>query len=184
MTTVLSEQTHSGPDPAHYRKVLGRVPTAVSVVTANNVHGPAGLTVGSFTSVSLDPPLVVFFFDLTSTSAPAIVAAGRFCVNVLAEDQQEVAVAFAGPAANRFASCTQHPGRNGAPRLDRCCAWIECDLERSFPVGDHRAVLGTVRHLEAAPGGRRPLVFCRGRFPHLDRAQLWHLPTDSFDWWE
>jgi 3-hydroxy-9,10-secoandrosta-1,3,5(10)-triene-9,17-dione monooxygenase reductase component len=184
MTAVPTPYASSSFDPMHFRSVLGRVPTTVSVVTADSPAGLAGMTVGSFASVSLDPPLVVFFGGLTSASVAAVVAAGRFCVNVLAEGQQAIANAFASRAADRFASGVRHPGRNGAPRLDGCCAWIECDVENVVPVGDHQAVLGRVQHLEAAPGGRRPLVFCQGRLVHLDRAMLRHPPTQPFDWWE
>ncbi|GJF30573.1 monooxygenase [Kitasatospora sp. NE20-6] len=169
---------------ADYRKVLGRVPTAVSVVTAQTPDGPVGVTVGSFTSVSLDPPLVVFYCDLRSASAAAVVAAGRFCVNVLAEDQQSQCGAFAGRTGDRFASCTWEPAGNGAPRIDGCTAWIECDVESSVPAGDHLAITGRVRQLSAADGDRRPLIFHQGRLVQLDGARVRHAPTHRFDWWD
>ena len=167
-----------------YRKVLGRVPTAVCVITATTAAGPVGVTVGSFTSVSLDPPLVVFYCNLHSASAAAITAAGRFCVNVLAEDQQAQCAAFAGRTGDRFASCTWEAAANGSPRLHGCLAWIECDVESSFPVGDHLAIVGRVRHLSAAGGDRNPLVFYRGRLAQLNRAAARHVPTYPFDWWD
>ncbi|MFD4829798.1 flavin reductase family protein [Streptomyces uncialis] len=169
---------------ADFRGVLGRVPTAVSVVTAQTSDGPVGVTVGTFASVSLDPPLVVFYCGLRSASGAAIVEAGRFCVNVLAEDQRRQCGAFASRGGDRFASCAWEPGANGAPRLDGCLAWIECDVESSFPVGDHLAVLGRVRGLSAAPGDRNPLVFHRGRLTQLDKSFLRHAPTRPFDWWD
>jgi flavin reductase (DIM6/NTAB) family NADH-FMN oxidoreductase RutF len=170
-------------DAADYRKVLGRVPTAVSVVTATAPHGPVGVTVGSFTSVSLDPPLVVFYCNRSSASAAAIVAAGRFCVNVLAEDQQDQCAAFAARDGDRFGACAWDTAANGAPRIAGCLAWIECEVESSFPAGDHVAVVGRVTRLAAADGGRNPLVFYRGRLARLDRDRVRHAPTHPFDWW-
>ncbi|MFC8452097.1 flavin reductase family protein [Kitasatospora sp. NPDC057223] len=169
---------------ADYRKVLGRVPTAVSVVTAQTPDGPVGVTVGSFTSVSLEPPLVVFYCDLRSASAASVVAAGRFCVNVLADDQQRQCGAFASRTGDRFASCSWEPAANGAPRIHGSLAWIECDVENSFPAGDHIAILGRVRRLSAAAGDRKPLVFYRGRLVQLDSAGLRHAPTHTFSWWD
>ncbi len=169
--------------PAAFRRVLGHVPTSVCVVTAATPHGPVGVTVGSFTSVSLDPPLVVFYGGLRSASAGAIVAAGHFCVNVLAEDQQDVCSAFAGRAADRFATGDWDLTGHAAPRLGGAVAWIECDVDGSFPAGDHLAVTGRVRRLAAAAGRPRPLIFHRGRLVRLDRAADLHAPTRSFDWW-
>ncbi|MEU6292260.1 flavin reductase family protein [Streptomyces sp. NPDC046988] len=171
-------------DAATFRSVLGQVPTAVSVVTATTPEGPVGVTVGSFTSVSLDPPLVVFYAGLHSASAAALVAAGTFCVNVLSQDQDQVCGAFAGRTGDRFSSCTWQPAPNGAPRLDGAVAWIQCDVEESFPAGDHLAVVGRVRHLTAAREQRMPLVFHRGRLTRLDRACGRHAPTQRFDWWD
>jgi flavin reductase (DIM6/NTAB) family NADH-FMN oxidoreductase RutF len=176
------------PDAAAFRAVLGQLPTAVSVITAATAEGPAGVTVGSLTSVSLDPPLVVFYCGLRSASGAALVGAGAFCANVLAEDQQEVCAAFASRAGDRFASCDWRPGGNGAPRLAGAVAWIECEVAESFPAGDHLAVVGRVTRLEAAPGGApehgRPLLFHRGRLTRLDPAHRRHVPTQRFDWWD
>ncbi|MFG3248813.1 flavin reductase family protein [Streptomyces sp. NPDC048187] len=171
-------------DPAVFRRVLGHVPTSVCVVTAATPPGPVGVTVGSFTSVSLDPPLVVFYCGRDSASAAAIVGSGHFCVNVLTEDQQKVCAAFAGRTQDRFATGDWHLAAGVAPRLDGAAAWIECDVEDSFPAGDHLAVLGRVRRLAAADGHRRPLIFHRGQLVRLDRACGVHTPTRAFDWWD
>ncbi|MGW5639913.1 flavin reductase family protein [Streptomyces sp. NPDC003832] len=170
-------------EPAAFRRVLGHVPTSVSVVTAATPEGPVGVTVGSFTSVSLDPPLVVFYCGLKSASAAAIAAAGQFRVNVLAEDQQQVCAAFAGRTAERFATGAWEFPEAAAPRLAGAAAWIECDVESTFPAGDHVAVMGRVRRLATAAAPRRPLIFHRGRLVRLDRACGVHVPTHSFDWW-
>lgn len=165
-----------------FRHVLGHVPTAVSVVTATTPEGPVGVTVGSFTSVSLDPPLVVFYSGRHSASAAAIVTAGEFCVNVLAEDQAQVCAAFASRKADRFASVSWDEAADGPPHLDGALAWIECTVEQSFPAGDHIAVVGRVRRL-AAEGRGRPLVFFRGRLLRLDPGRTRDASVLPFDWW-
>ncbi|MEU6841646.1 flavin reductase family protein [Streptomyces sp. NPDC046716] len=170
-------------DPAGFRRVLGQVPTSVCVVAATTPHGPAGVTVGSFTSVSLEPPLIVFYCGRRSASARAIVETGAFCVNVLAEDQQQVCAAFAGRPDDRFATGEWDTSGAAGPRLAGAAAWIECDVEDSFPAGDHVAVLGRVRALAASDEGRGPLVFHRGRLTRLAPASGAHVPTRSFSWW-
>ncbi|MFG3133244.1 flavin reductase family protein [Streptomyces tendae] len=171
-------------DPAVFRRVLGHVPTSVCVVTAATPQGPVGVTVGSFTSVSLEPPLVVFYCGRNSASAAAIVDSGHFCVNVLTEDQQQVCAAFAGRTADRFATGDWNLVAGAAPRLGGAAAWIECDVEDSFPAGDHVAIVGRVRRLAAAGGRHKPLIFHRGQLVRLDRACGVHAPTRAFDWWD
>lgn len=169
-------------EPALYRKVLGHVPTPVCVVTASAPAGPVGVTVGSFTSVSLDPPLVVFYCGSGSVSAPAVIEAGSFCVNVLSEDQDDLGLAFAGRSEDRFSSCSWRPGVRAAPQIEGASAWIDCVVEGSFPAADHVAILGRVTSL-AADGHRRPLIFYRGGMTRLDRASARHVHSDSFAWW-
>jgi 3-hydroxy-9,10-secoandrosta-1,3,5(10)-triene-9,17-dione monooxygenase reductase component len=154
-------------DALLFRGVLGQFPTGVTIVTATTPDGPVGLAVGSFTSVSLDPPLVGFLPAQTSTSWPLIQDSGKFCVNVLAEDQQDLARAFATPGADRFSgrSWTAAP-HSGAPILDGVLAWIDCDVAGVSDAGDHHFVLGKVRALGAATDGK-PLVFFRGAYRSL-----------------
>lgn len=179
----LSSAPPASPDAATFRSVLSQVPTSVCVVTATTPAGPVGVTVGSFTSVSLDPPLVVFYCGLASASAAALVDAGTFCVNVLSEDQEGICSDFARRGADRFAGCAWQPAANGAPRLAGAVAWIECRVQESFPAGDHLAIVGRVERLDAAPGEVAPLVFHRGRLRRLDPARGRHVPTLRFDWW-
>lgn len=172
------------PLSADFRRVLGHVPTSVCVVTASTADGPVGVTVGSFASVSLDPPLVVFYAGAASATAAALIAAGRYCVNVLSDAQHEVCGVFARRGADRFASCAWEPGANGAPRLAGALAWIECEVESALPAGDHVAVLGRVSVLHASAESTLPLVFHRGRLARLERAATPHVPSHSFDWWD
>ena len=146
------------------RDTLGTFPTGVTIVTA---PGPAGLTTNAFTSVSLDPPLVLVCFEESSRTLPAVLEAGRFAVNVLRADQGELAALFASKrvAREKFAEVT-HTEEHGVPVLDGALAWLACDVDRAVPAGDHTIVLGAVTALDADEGGE-PLLFFRGRYSEL-----------------
>jgi 3-hydroxy-9,10-secoandrosta-1,3,5(10)-triene-9,17-dione monooxygenase reductase component len=148
-------------DPRAFRDTLGAFPTGVTIVTA---PGPAGLTTNAFTSVSLDPPLILVCFDDTSRTLPAVEKAGRFAVNVLRADQGALAELFASKrvAEEKFAEVT-HVETHGVPVLDRALAWLVCDVERTIPAGDHTIVLGAVCDLHAEDEGE-PLLFFRGEY--------------------
>lgn len=150
-------------DSARFRQVLGHFPTGVTVVTASAADGPVGLAVGSFASVSLDPPLVAFFPDRKSSSWPQIEQAGSFCVNILAEDQEEVCRRFASKGDDKFAGLGWKKSGSGAPILDGVLAWIDCDIDQVTDAGDHHCVLGRVRELEVTHDGG-PLLFFRGGY--------------------
>ncbi|XVU27727.1 flavin reductase family protein [Actinoplanes sp. CA-054009] len=155
-----------------FREVLGHVPTSVAVVTTADGAGPVGMTVGSFTSISLDPPLVGFFADAGSATLTRVGAAGRFCVNVLTHAQHHLCRAFAGRAGDRFRGVEHSPGGNGAPRLSEAVARIECDVDSTVTVGDHVLVVGRVTALDVARPATRPLVFFRGTLCDLDRRTV------------
>lgn len=152
---------------ASFREVLGHFCSGVVVVTARDAAGaPTGMTVGSFTSISLEPPLVGFYAAHTSSTLPGILAAGRFCANVLAEGQHGLARGFAARGTDRFAGVGWAPGRGGAPRLTGAHAWIDCLITERRAIGDHELVVGAVEAL-GAPGGSEPLVFHRSAFHGL-----------------
>ncbi len=152
----------------HFRHVLGNYPTGVTVITAVAADGaPAGMAVGSFTSVSLHPPLVAFLPDKSSTSFPRIRTATSFCVNVLAADQESVCRAFATRGGDKFAGIEWEATKSGAPRIDGVAAWIDCDFESVTEAGDHYLVIGKVIDLDS-PGDRLPLVFFRGGYGHFN----------------
>jgi flavin reductase (DIM6/NTAB) family NADH-FMN oxidoreductase RutF len=150
-------------DSAQFRQVLGHFPTGVTVITAGPSSGPVGLAVGSFASVSLDPPLVAFFPDRTSSSWPQIEATGSFCVNILAEDQEAVCRRFASKGDDKFAGLGWRPAGSGSPLLDGVLAWIDCDIESVTDAGDHHCVMGRVRDLDVGRDGG-PLLFFRGGY--------------------
>jgi 3-hydroxy-9,10-secoandrosta-1,3,5(10)-triene-9,17-dione monooxygenase reductase component len=152
-------------DQARFRQVLGHFPTGVTVVTATGSDGrPVGLAVGSFFSVSLDPPLVAFCAAKTSSSYPKIEDVGHFTVNVLAEDQEELCRVFASSGTDKFAGVGYKPSPNtGSPILDGILAWIDCEIDAVHEAGDHWIVIGAVRDLAVVHEGG-PLVFFRGGY--------------------
>lgn len=149
-------------EPAELRRVMGHFATGVTIVTATDEAGPVGFACQSFTSVSLEPPLVLFCPAHSSRSWPRIKAAGTFSVNVLAEDQLELCKTFASTAADKFAGLSWHDTPWG-PCLDDVLATVHCRITQVVPAGDHDVVLGLVEelvtHRDAAP-----LVFFRGQF--------------------
>lgn len=145
---------------------MRHVPSSVAVVTALHDGAPVGMTVGSFTSASLDPPLVSFFVGKTSTTWPLIESAGRFCVHVLAGHQPHVAAAFSARDCDRFRERPWTPSPLGSPRLDDVLVWLDCELYAVHEVGDHVVVAGLVHSAQAADDAR-PLVFFRGELAAL-----------------
>ena len=153
-----------GIEPATFRQVLGSYPTGVCVVTALDEAGaPIGLVVGSFTSVSLDPPLVGFLPDKKSTTWPLIAAVGHFCVNVLASDQQQVCRQLAAKGAEKFAGVDYAVSQHDVPVLANAIARIECAIHSVTDAGDHWFVLGKVLELETTRDDD-PMLFYRGRY--------------------
>lgn len=154
-------------DSKQFRAVLGRFPTGVTVVTGADADGPMGFTIGSFTSVSLDPPLVGFLPMIGSTTWAAIEREGYFCVNVLASDQTDLCWRFARNAADplRFDGVDWRPGATGAPVIDGALAAIECAVVQVHDVGDHHFVVGEVLHLatdDDVHADHGPLIFYSG----------------------
>jgi flavin reductase (DIM6/NTAB) family NADH-FMN oxidoreductase RutF len=150
-------------DQKWFRQVLGQYPTGVCVVTASDKDGPAGMAVGSFTSVSLDPPLVAFLADESSTTWPRIRRAGHFCVNVIAADQEHICRAFARRGGEKFGDLSWRAARSGAPILDGVIAWIDCDIDAVHEAGDHYIVIGAVRELDIVRP-HLPLLFFQGGY--------------------
>lgn len=158
-----------GLDSREFRRILGHYPTGVCVVTARGAAGPIGMAVGSFTSVSLDPPLVAFLPDRRSSTWPLVEAAGAFCVNVLAAHQQPICAAFSRKGGDRFAGIAHRPSPHGLPIIAGGVAWIDCALHAVHEAGDHFIVLGRVRAM-AAVSADAPLVFVQGGYGAAVRA--------------
>jgi 3-hydroxy-9,10-secoandrosta-1,3,5(10)-triene-9,17-dione monooxygenase reductase component len=158
-------------DSNHFRSVLGHFATGITIVTAVDDGEPVGFTCQSFTSVSLDPPLVSFSPAKASSTWPRIERAGRFCANVLAHDQQELGAQFALSGADKFRSVSWRPGPSGSPVLDHVLAWVEADVHDVVDAGDHLIVLGQVLDL-AIERDDQPLLFFRGRYSVLAAGAL------------
>jgi len=151
-------------DSESFRHVMSRFPTGVTVVAALLPDGtPRGLTVNAFTSVSLDPPLVLVCIDKSAASHGQLREAGRFAVTVLSVDQAAIASHFASHSHDdRFDSVTWRTSKGGSPILDEGAAWVDCVVERVIPAGDHSIFLGRV--IGAESSGQEPLLFHAGGF--------------------
>jgi 3-hydroxy-9,10-secoandrosta-1,3,5(10)-triene-9,17-dione monooxygenase reductase component len=174
--TVMSERSETSEiDPRFFRDVLGEFPTGIVVVTAVNSGGePLAMTIGSFTSVSLDPPLVAFFPSKTSASWAALNAAGnRLCVNILAAGQSTIATDVASRKVDRLRGIPWRPSPGGQPVIEGCVAHIDGEVLTIHDGGDHHIVVLRVLGL-AAGAGRPPLIFHRGSF-----ATLAATPSDA-----
>lgn len=151
-------------DPAAFRQVLGSYPTGVCVISALDSDGrPAGMVVGTFTSVSLDPPLVGFLPDKASSSWPLIQKYGHFCVNVLGSDQQAVCRQVSAKGPDKFTGIEYAMTPNRLPVIAGSIACIECSIRSVTDAGDHWFVLGNVLGLEVLREGD-PMLFHRGRY--------------------
>lgn len=156
------------------RRTLGVYPTGVCVVTCLDVGGRrCGVTISSFNSVSLDPPLVLWSLSNAAPSLPAFTAAERFAVNILEADQRELSTRFARPADDKFAGVACTEGMGGVPLIRGAAAWLECSRYASYPGGDHTILLGEItRH---AVGSARPLVFHGGEYRDIEQVMLTEL---------
>jgi flavin reductase (DIM6/NTAB) family NADH-FMN oxidoreductase RutF len=162
----------SGTGTASFRHAMGHFVTGVTVVTSIAADGqPVGTTANAVTSLSLDPPLVLVCFDLTSKTLEAVRTHGAFAVNMLAKPQQHLSVNFArrGLAAT-WDGVEHHYGLTGSPRLHGALAVVECTVEQSFPGGDHEIVVGLVQDVETSDAGAEPLIYWRGGYVSLDEA--------------
>lgn len=147
----------------HYRDVMGHLPTGVVAVSSiePGTGSPVGLVVGTFQSLSLDPPLVSFSVARTSTSWPKMRPRGSFTASVLAEGQDHVCQALSRTQPDKFAAVDWTASDNGCPRITGALAWVDCEIRDELDGGDHLIVVSVVHRLDAHAG--EPLVFHRGR---------------------
>ncbi|WP_410597285.1 flavin reductase family protein [Amycolatopsis sp. lyj-23] len=149
-------------DASRFRAVMAAVCAPVTVVTTTGAAGPRGATVSSFTSLSLDPPLVSVAFDRRSALLAEILATGRFGVNLLGQGQDDLAVRFATRGADRFGDPTTWFTDHGLPRLRDAAGWVACNLDRVVEAGDHLLLFGLVTDLGRAD--LPPLVYAHRTF--------------------
>lgn len=140
-------------DLSEFRSTCGRFVTGVTVVTSVRTDGsPVGITVSSFTSVSMDPPLVLVCIHERSRILEDLLQSGRFGLNILASHQEEISSRFAARAPDRFEGLAWYSGTTGVPLLSGVLATIECAVERAVPGGDHQILIGSVLALSSREG--------------------------------
>jgi len=148
---------------------MGHFATGVAIVTARDQDGaPVGTTVNAITSLSLDPPLVLVCFDLTSATLDVVRRHGAFAINVLGHRQDRLARGFARRGGNKpWDEATYRLGATGTPCLESALATLECRVEDRLAGGDHEIILGRALDIKTAAAGLGPLLFYRGGFTSL-----------------
>lgn len=155
-------------DSQQFRQLMGRYPTGVVIVGAQDSHGQLhGLTVGSFTSISLEPCLVGFFPGVNSQSWNAMREITRFSISVLSAEQGAICSAFARSGEDKFAQVAHTISALGNPLIDDAILWIECDRHSITEAGDHLLVIGEVQRITAGTA-KAPMIFCQGGYPQLN----------------
>ncbi|WJR77857.1 flavin reductase family protein [Bradyrhizobium sp. NP1] len=162
MESVPLHDADPAAEPLLFRKCLGQFATGVTVVTAKVGEELVGLTVNSFSSVSLTPPLILWSIAETSNSYAKFCVADRFTINVLADDQIWLSKHFGRSGPNKFASLSWTMGRNGTPVLNGVAAFFECSRESELRGGDHLILVGRVQR--AVQFDRNTLLFAQGRY--------------------
>lgn len=166
MNAEASLELAAGFDQRALRDALGAFVTGITVITACTPEGERlGLTVNSFNSVSLDPPLILWSLSLYSPRLKAYERCSHYAVNVLAADQAALSQRFASSQPDRFDGVEVAAGRNGVPLIPGCCAWFECRNEARHPGGDHVIFVGQVERI--ARSARAPLVYFGGAYASL-----------------
>ncbi|RZL91930.1 MAG: flavin reductase [Variovorax sp.] len=164
-------------DARELRQVLGSFVTGVTVITTVDAEGRAhGLTANSFSSVSLDPPLILWSQSLAAPSHPVFSTCERFAVNILADDQVDVSNRFARGGADKFASTMTEAGMGGVPLIPGCAAHLECRRVHSYPGGDHVVYIGEVERIQRYQ--RQPLVFGSGKYLVAQPHDMGPLPPE------
>jgi flavin reductase (DIM6/NTAB) family NADH-FMN oxidoreductase RutF len=153
-------------DARGFRNVLGRFPTGIAVVTCEPPGGmPVAMTINSFASVSLDPPLVLWSLDLGSECLPAFQTAPGYAVHFLTDEQQDLSVRFSKKDNHGLETIAYRTGKSGAPILDQCHAWLDCTIHARHEGGDHVILVGEVQALGEGDGN--PLIYYRGSYRGL-----------------
>lgn len=159
-------ETSDPNDTTNFRRVLGRFPSGLVIVTTRTGDKAYGLTCQAFTSVSLEPPLVGAFLTRDSGTLYAIDQTKRFTVSILAEDQIELARIFAISGADKFKDVAVIESPSGLPIIDGAIAWMECEVQTLFEAGDHIGLLAMVATM-GCMGDSKPLVYWRGGYGEL-----------------
>lgn len=155
-------------DPREFRDTVGCFATGITIITTRQDDGaPVGLTANSFTSLSLDPPMVLFCLDNNVASFDAFQAGGHFAVNILSEKQQDLSSRFAKSGPEKWDGVAFDSGDTGCPILPGSLACMECRVSSINEGGDHVIVVGEVLRLERAQEDAMPLLYYRGGYANL-----------------
>jgi flavin reductase (DIM6/NTAB) family NADH-FMN oxidoreductase RutF len=164
-----------------FRDALGRFPTGVAIATAVSGGERLGLTISSFNSVSLDPPLILFSVARSALSFPAWQQAAHFAINVLEEGQQDLSNRFARALAGKWDGIATITGRTGVPIIPNCLVALECETHARHDGGDHEIFIGRVVAMRVRDVAEpRPLVFHAGRYRELDSGPAEQHPLADF----
>ena len=162
------------PVPDQFRQVMGHFATGISVVTTFDGDRPQGITVNAFSSVSLEPALVMVALDRERFITPMVRASGRYAVSILGSDQQALSDCFAhapvSPGREEFCGAAWHPRPTGLPRIDRSIATRECTVIETFSAGDHDLFIGRVDSLDQLRDGEAPLLYFRRRYLRIEQG--------------
>lgn len=160
--------------PVRFREVMGHFATGISVVTTFDGDRPAGITVNAFSSVSLEPALVMVALDRGRFITPMVRSAGRYAVNVLGSDQQALSDCFAhapvSPGREDFCGAAWHAGPAGLPLIDGAIATLECTVVQTFSAGDHDLFIGRVDSLQEGRDDVAPLLYYRRRYLRIEQG--------------
>jgi flavin reductase (DIM6/NTAB) family NADH-FMN oxidoreductase RutF len=164
---TLATQRADAVDPLLLRRAFGSFATGITIVTTTDDDGqPVGLTANSFTSVSLDPPLVLFCLDRKSSNLQRFQRSAAFGINVLSSDQQELSTRFVKRGEDRFNGVSWALRETGVPVIEGAAATFECEAHTSFDGGDHLVLIGRVRRFDF-DAERDPLLYFQGRYRHI-----------------
>ena len=152
-----------------FRKVLGKYPTGVTLVSSKDDQGPFAMVIGSFGSVSLDPPLVQFMPAKESETWSRIKKTGRYCVNVLGEQQLDLSNSFFNKDKDPFEAIHWSESTLGSPIIEGCVAWIDCLIGDVHEAGDHYIVIGEVQGIGATEKDEGPLLFLGGAYGSFNK---------------
>lgn len=155
-------------DPKVFRSAMGQFATGITVVSAYDGSEVHGMTANSFTSVSLDPPLVLVCVDKRNRTHTLLPEVGRFAVNILSENQEEISRYFAGDRARPIPYTLTEQDRAKSPVFEGVLAWVDCTLWQTYEGGDHSIFVGEVQDLEVKGG--RPLLFYSGAYNRLSES--------------
>ncbi|ANT54391.1 alpha/beta fold hydrolase [Mesorhizobium amorphae] len=177
---VEKPQTDAVFDSGEFRRALGSFLTGVTIVTTIGAEGePRGFTANSFTSVSLEPPMVLVCIAKKALGHSAFSTSKGFAINILSESQKAHSGIFASKAADKFASVAWQPGQTGNPLIDGSVAMFDCAMQQLVDAGDHSILIGRVR--DFSHNGAQPLGYCRGTYvtPGLSQEALAAVPPDT-----